>query len=176
MLQRNGGTTGLKMRASGMRVPREQYNGGPHDMSPGDHLTILLPLKDRVRFTHRWLAYAAAALPYRILIADGGCDHTVAATVAEHKARGLAVEYVRYPYDHTYADYYAKLADALSRVTTPFVVMADNDDLFVPGGLARAVEFLSANPGYVACGGQCAVFWLSNGSGPRHNAVFGDRV
>ena len=42
--------------------------------------------------------------------------------------QGLDVEYRRYPFDRTYADYFVKLADALSRVTTPFVVLADNDD------------------------------------------------
>jgi glycosyltransferase domain-containing protein len=140
-------------------------------------LTIVLTLKDRAPFTERWLAYAATALPYRILVADGGCDQAVAAVVAESRSRGLDIEYVRYPYDRSYADYYAKLADALSRVTTPLVVMADNDDLFLPGGLARAIDFLSANPDHVACGGQCAVFWLSNGSASRPaDALFGDRV
>ena len=125
------------------------------------HLTILLPLKDRVPFTHRWLAYAAEArLPARILIADGGADTSVAQTVAEKKSQGLDVEYRRYPFDNSYADYYRKLADALAQVTTPFVVMADNDDLFIPDGLNRAVECLLASPEYVACGGQCAVFWI----------------
>ena len=147
-------------------------------MIAGDHLTILLPLKDRVPFTHRWLSYAASApLPYRILIADGGADRSIAEIAADKKSAGLDVEYVRYPFDRTYADYYTKLADALARVTTPFVVMADNDDLFIPDGLARAVEFLAAHPGYVACGGQCAVFWLSSArTSIPVDAVYGDRV
>ncbi|MEX1993679.1 MAG: TIGR00180 family glycosyltransferase [Steroidobacteraceae bacterium] len=141
-------------------------------------LTILLPLKDRVAFTHRWLAYAVdAGLPYRVLIADGGADGTIAQTVTEKKSQGLDVEYVRYPFDRTYAEYYAKLADALSRVTTPYVVLADNDDLFIPEGLARAVEFLAANPEYVACGGQCAVFWLAGtDTAARSDVIYGDRV
>jgi len=133
-------------------------------MIPGDHLTILLALKDRVPFTHRWLAFARAHLPFKILIADGGSDDTVAALVAERKSQGLDVEYVRYPFDGSYTDFYAKLADALSRVTTPFVVMADNDDLFIPHGLESAVEFMLAHPDHVACGGQCALFWVA-GSG-----------
>ena len=147
-------------------------------MTPSAPLTILLPLKDRVPFTQRWLAYAAAArLPFRILVADGGADRTVAQIVAEKRSQGLDVEYLRYPFDSSYADYYAKLADALSRVTTPYVVMADNDDLFIPEGLTRAVEFLLANPGYVACGGQCAVFWLTNGNAPGHDdAIYGESV
>ena len=76
----------------------------------------------------------------------------MAAPTTRSRTRGgekvprLDVEYVRYPFDSSYADYYAKLADALSRVTTPFVVMADNDDLFIPDGLTRAVEFLRAHP------------------------------
>jgi len=146
-------------------------------MTLGDHLTILLPLKDRVPFTRRWLAYAVAALPYRILIADGGSDPMVAPIVAEKKTLGLDVEYVRYPFDRTYADYYAKLANALSRVTTPYVVMADNDDLFIPQGLARAVEFLLAHPEYVACGGQCAVFWLaSTDTAAEADTIYGESV
>ena len=147
-------------------------------MIAGDYLTILLPLRDRVPFTHRWLSYAMTApLPYRIVIADGGADLTVAPTVAEKKSEGLDVEYVRYAYDSNYAAYYAKLADALSRVSTPFVVMADNDDFFIPQGLARAVEFLLAHPDYVACGGQCAMFWLGNAGETAHTgATYGDRV
>ena len=146
-------------------------------MIQGDALTILLAVKDRVAFTRRWLDYAASVrLPFRILIADGGADDTTAPLFAASKAQGLALEYVRYPYDSTYADYYTKLADALSRVTTPFVVMADNDDLFIPDGLSRAVEFLLAHPEYVACGGQCAVFWLAGPGAVQGDAMYGDRV
>ena len=93
----------------------------------------------------------------------------------EARAAGLDVELIRYPIDRTYADYYAKAADALSRVTTPFVVLADNDDLFIPDGLASAVEFLRHNPSYVACG-QCAVFWVSSRRQPRRDSVYGDTI
>jgi glycosyltransferase domain-containing protein len=140
-------------------------------------LTILLTLKDRVPFTHRWLDYAVdAALPFRILIADGGSDPGVPEAVAARQARGLDVEYLRYPVDETYADYYAKVADALSKVITPFVVLADNDDLFIPDGLTRAVQFLADHPDYVACGGQCAVFWLASGQPAAQDPVYGDSV
>jgi glycosyltransferase domain-containing protein len=147
-------------------------------MIHGEQLTIVLAVKDRVAFTRRWLAFALRLkLPFRILIADGGADDTTAPLAAESKAQGLAVEYVRYPFDATYADYYTKLADALSRVTTPFVVMADNDDLFIPEGLARAVECLLSHPEYVACGGQCAVFWLADpGAVTATDTIYGDHV
>lgn len=147
-------------------------------MTDSGPLTILLTLKDRVPFTHRWLSYAASVrLPFRILIADGGSDDAVAQAVAQKKSEGIDVKYVRYPVDRTYADYYAKLADALSRVTTPFVVLADNDDLFIPDGLASAVQFLLEHPGHVACGGQCAVFWVTTAGPAVHaDSGYGDTV
>ena len=140
-------------------------------------LTILLAVKDRAPFTQRWLAYAASVrLPYKIMIADGGADVATEKIVEESRAKGLDVEYLRYPFDATYTDYYTKLADALSRVTTPFAVMADNDDLFILDGLARSVQFLSDNPSYVACGGQCAVFWVSDGRTAAGDTVYGDSL
>ncbi len=147
-------------------------------MSADANLTILLTLKDRAPFTRRWLDYAVATkLPYRILVADGSSDDQAEEPVAARRAAGLDVERVRYPVDATYVDYYAKVADALSRVTTPFVVLADNDDLFIPNGLASAVRFLFDNPAYVACGGQCAVFWLSADAAPEDgSAVYGRAV
>jgi glycosyltransferase domain-containing protein len=146
-------------------------------VTASDQLTILLPLKDRVPYTRRWLDYAAQQrLGYRILIADGGADETIAAAVAEHRARGLNLEYIRYPFDTTYSHFFSKLADAMSRVTTPFVVMADNDDLFVPEGLAKAVDYLAANPGYVACGGQCAVFWVDGADASGVDRTYGRTV
>ena len=144
-------------------------------MHRANDLTILLPLKDRVPFTERWLAYAGSHLPFRVLVADGGADPAVTQLVEDQKARGAEIDYIRYPFDASYADYFAKIADALSRVTTPYVVMADNDDLFIPEGLTRAVEFLTANPAYVACGGQCAVFWLKNADADR-DPLYGDGV
>ena len=66
--------------------------------------------------------------------------------------------------DGSYAAYYAKLADALSRVSTPFVVMADNDDFFIPQGLARAVKFCSRTPTMLRAR-TCAMFWLGNPGG-----------
>ena len=141
-------------------------------------LTILLPLKDRVAYTRRWLDYAASVgLPFRILIADGGSGDAAADLAEASRAKGLDVHYHRYPFDRTYTDYFVKLADALARVTTPFVVLSDNDDLFIPEGLTAAVEFLSANPGYVACGGQCAVFWLAGrGAANGADATYGESI
>src|SRR5687768_612859 len=145
-------------------------------MISAEHLTIFLALKDRVPFTRRWLEYARVNLPFRVLIADGGSDDSVSRLLGESPFNDVDVEYVRYPFDASYADYYTKLADALSRVTTPFVVMADNDDFFIREGLTRALEFLMAHPDHVACGGQCALFWVADPAAPSADTTYGNSV
>ncbi|NQU17106.1 MAG: TIGR00180 family glycosyltransferase [Candidatus Saganbacteria bacterium] len=128
-------------------------------------LTIVLPLKDRVEYTFRWMSYVnEISFPFKIIIADGGKDKKVEETLS-NKANfpKIDYEYVRYPYDKTYSDYFAKEADALSRVKTPFVAMADNDDFFVVEGLSRSVEFMSAHPEYSSCRGDIAGFIVSDG-------------
>lgn len=131
-------------------------------MSSSGDLTILLTLKDRTEFTVRWMNYAnSIGLPFKVLIADGGFDETISAILSDKKRfPDVNYEYVRYPYDKTYADYYSKIANALGRVQTPFVAMADNDDFFIVDTLTEAVEFLSVNPDYASCGGQPAQLWI----------------
>lgn len=125
-------------------------------------LTIVLPVKDRATFTRRWLAYASASgLPFKVVIADGGADETIATMVSTDAVFSrLDCEYLRFPYDATYADYYAKVHQALEHVGTPLVALADNDDFLAPEGVQQAADFLLQHPDYTSCGGQCAVFWV----------------
>lgn len=113
-------------------------------MSDNKELTVLLTLWDRVPCTFRWMAYASKVnLPFRVLIADGGSDQSVAEVLANRtNFPNVDYEYIRYPYDATPTHYYAKVLDALNRVETPFVVLADNDDFFVVDALLRSLEFL----------------------------------
>ena len=143
---------------------------------PAD-LTIVLTLKDRAAFTLRWMHYANhVRFPFKVLIADGGADASVPRLLSDaSRFPHVAYEYVRYPFDATYSHYYAKALDALERVRTPYVALADNDDLFVVDGLKKAVEFLAANPDYVACGGQCIPFWIS-GAQDAQVPVYGKNI
>jgi glycosyltransferase domain-containing protein len=145
----------------------------------GSDLTIVLTLKDRAAFTLRWMSYAnRIALPFKVLIADGGADESVPAMLsARSRFPNVDFEYRRYPYDATYTDYYSKVADALARVRTPYVALADNDDFFIVDGLRKSVEFLAANSDYVACGGRCAGFWLERGAaGAQRDQTYGGRI
>lgn len=142
-------------------------------------LTILLTLKDRGDFTRRWMAYAERVrFPFKVLIADGGSDASVAAFLAERERfPNVDYEYLRYPEDTNYRQYYAKIDDALGRVSTPYVAMADNDDFLVADALAQSVRFLASNPEYAACGGLCAQFWVVPDSARGESGLlYGDQV
>ncbi|MFA5779089.1 MAG: TIGR00180 family glycosyltransferase [Elusimicrobiota bacterium] len=125
-------------------------------------LTVLLALKDRVPFTFRWMAYAdKICFPFKVLIADGGADETVPEVLSNrNNFPNVDYEYVRYPYDQTYFEYYTKLTNALSRIETPFVAMADNDDFYIVEGLRRSVDFLHAHPDYSSCRGEMGGLFL----------------
>jgi glycosyltransferase domain-containing protein len=141
-------------------------------------LTILLTLKDRASFTIRWMNYAnSTAFPFKVLIADGGSDENVAAILSDKtRFSNVDYDYVRYPYDKSYADYYTKVANALARIRTPFVAMADNDDFNVVDTLHEAVRFLSVNPDYVSCGGQDAYFWISSSALNEEDALYAENI
>jgi len=129
-------------------------------------LTIVLPLKGRHLFTFRFLLHAnRARLPYRILIADGQV-HPMLAGILENSREhfpNLDIDYVRYPDDLNFQDFFVKTADALRRVTTPYAMQADNDDFVVYAGTERSLDFLDANPDYVCCGGGLAGFSVYSG-------------
>jgi glycosyltransferase domain-containing protein len=143
-------------------------------MSP--RLTILLPLKGRPLFTLRFLWHAnAARLPYRFLIADGKVEPPIAQLLARANEvfPNLDIDYVRYPDDTGFPRYYAKMFDALKRVQTPFVMLADNDDFLVESGIDRSLHFLDENPDYVCCGGGIGGFSVYVQRGEAHEGVVG---
>ncbi len=148
-------------------------------MSADQELTIILTLKDRASFTFRWMAYANAVnFPFKILIADGGADETVPGSLSQ-KANypDVDFEYIRYPYDRTFIEYYDKVMDALANVETRFVVLADNDDFFIVSGLNQSVEFLQSHPDYSACRGEVGAFLVSGSEiYDAVDGVYGDHV
>ncbi len=126
-------------------------------------LTIVLPLKGRHLFTLRFLWHAnQARLPYRFLIADGDVHPELAKLLEDSRKifTHLDIEYIRYPDDVDFTRYYAKMADALQRVRTPYAKIADNDDFLAPAGLECCMDFLDTHSDYVCCSGGIAGFSL----------------
>lgn len=127
-------------------------------MSSNNELTILLTLWDRVPCTFRWMSYANKMnLPFKVLIADGGSDESAGEVLADHaNFPDVHYEYIRYPFDATPTHYYAKVLNALNRVDTPFVVLADNDDFFMVDALLRSLDFLKSHQDFSSCRGIIA--------------------
>lgn len=127
-------------------------------------LTILLPLKGRNLHTLRFLWDAnRRKLPYKFLIADGEVHPTIAGLLeASSKAfPDLDIEYVRYPNDASFSDFYRKMADAAGRVRTKYVMQADNDDFLIASGIDRCLSFLKENADYQSFGGGVGAFALA---------------
>lgn len=133
-------------------------------MSIDPRLTILLTLKGRHLFTLRWLWHANRThLPFRIFIADGEVHSTVARLIADRSVfPNLEIAYHRYD-DRTFYDFYQKLDDALSKITTPYVMMVDNDDFLFPSGVTKSLQYLERSIDYVCAGGCVGHFEMQTG-------------
>lgn len=130
-------------------------------------LTIVLTLKDRSPFTYRWMRYMDdMRCPYRILIADGGND-----TAIEQHLRNpenyphINYEYIRYPYDATIEDYYGKLENAISRVGSEYLLLADNDDFYLLERIPEILAFLVTHRDYVGARGSVVDLTLFDRTG-----------
>lgn len=149
---------------------------GDGALSAAPRLTIVLPLRGRHPFTLRFLWHAnLARLPYRFLIADGQVNADLAALLenARQHFPHLDIEYVRYPDDAHYGMFFAKMHDALKRVTTPYAMIADNDDFLVSSGLDNSIAFLDRSPDYVCCGGGLAGFSVYSGLNAANDGLTG---
>ncbi len=144
--------------------------------APAPRLTIVLPLRGRHLFTLRFLWCAdKLRLPHRILIADGQVNETMARHIENSRTffPHLDIDYVRYPDDTGYRQYFAKMTDAMKRVRTPYAMLADNDDFLGINGIEQALDFLEANPDYVAARGHPIAFQAYSGLGAPGSGIYG---
>lgn len=138
-------------------------------------LTIVLTLKDRPEFTRRWMRFMNdRRCPFKVLIADGGRDESIESHLRDQSNYpNLSYEYVRYPYDADWATFCAKQMDACERVQTEYLLLADNDDFYIPERLGALVEFMSTHPEYAGCRGSLVQFALLDSNGRKVGAVSG---
>lgn len=119
-------------------------------------LTLLVTLKDRFEFTIRLCNYLECIqFPFSIFFADGSLedDHVLFFEDFLKKTR-LKITYKRYPPDKILLDYYNKCKQAINEITTPYVMLADNDDFPIIQGLTDALNFLELNKDFVGCNGR----------------------
>lgn len=130
-----------------------------------EKLTVLLPLKGRENFTLRWLSWARRQQwRFPIIIADGSEQ-----AVPQEFLRAfedLSITYIRYPHDATLRHFLEKLADAYSRVETPYTVLVSNDDFLLKQGLQQCVDFLESHDNHIAAAGDLQTFLVQ----PSHTS------
>jgi glycosyltransferase domain-containing protein len=139
-------------------------------------LTVVMPMKGRHLFTFRFLWHAnKARLPYRFLLADGLVNEAVARRLEDSRKefQELDIEYVRYPDDTDYSRYFAKMSDAMQRVRTPYVMLADNDDFLGFNGIERALDFLDTHEDYISARGHQVGFSIYSGIGALPGGICG---
>src|SRR3990167_8303109 len=123
-------------------------------------LTVILVIKDRPNYSFRWMDYAnKTQFPFKIVIADGGKDINVDMHLKDHAHYpNLNYDYLRYPYDASIKDYLCKISAALYQVTTPYVILADDDDFWNVEGIRASIRFLEEHADYATCRGRNFTF------------------
>jgi glycosyltransferase domain-containing protein len=121
-------------------------------------LTIILPLKDRAFETKSFMQHSIIS-GVNYLILDGSTDDQ-----NEEIVRGglnAQIEYRRLEPDLDINTYVRKMAEGTKSVKTPYVMMADNDDVLLEGGLIAAIHTLRSNYESVFAGGDVIGFLRS---------------
>jgi len=109
-----------------------------------DTFSILLVLKDRTSYTRRLMnKWNSENFPFKILIADGGKDLETQNWLSnKSNFENLDYEYLRYPFDESLQNFYAKMADAVMKIKTSTVCLMDNDDFIDIEGIKKCLEIL----------------------------------
>ena len=126
-------------------------------------LTIILLLKGRNDFTVRWFRFAEKFYkPFKIIVADGGSGKSIKEKLNKlNLNKELNFEYIKYPYDSTSSQYFKKVLDALSRVSTKYVIFASNDDFYFHDSLLTSIKVLNKQKKFIASRGEIWDFSVS---------------
>ena len=117
-------------------------------MSIENKLTILLILKDRHKFTYRWLEYYKHSLSkYRLLIADGSKNNKLNDYIINNY-KNLQITYNYYGPDINLEKYPLKVIKALKEINTEYVLQSSNDDFYSFDSINKNINFLEKNKEY----------------------------
>jgi glycosyltransferase domain-containing protein len=118
-------------------------------------VTIVVPLKDRTYETEAFMHHSVIP-DVRYLFLDGSSDGQNEVIVK--RGMNANTEYHRLAPDLNIDVYVDKMASGMKLVRTPYVMMADNDDVVLEGGLTAAVKVLNADSKSVFAGGDIVGF------------------
>jgi len=111
-------------------------------------LTVVLITHNRPAFLRRAVKYYSS-LPCKIMVLDS--------TAERPEGDFSAVDYHHVP-QFAYWGMQAKLAYGVEQLTTPYMVLAADDDFILHDSLAESVSFLQANQDYGMCHGYCLMY------------------
>ena len=92
-------------------------------------------------------------IKFPIFIADGGRNLEFIDHIRSKNFRDLNFTYTHFGPDTTYQNYFEKIYSALTKVSSKYAVLADDDDFFLESGLSKSIEFLNNYEDYSSCGG-----------------------
>ncbi|RON47011.1 glycosyltransferase family 2 protein [Pseudomonas frederiksbergensis] len=125
-----------------------------HMLPLNELLTVVLISHNRPAFLRRAMKYYGD-LPCKVLVLDSATEH--------FQGELPDVEYQHVP-QFAYSGFQAKIAYGVEQVTTPYMVLAADDDFIVHEALAESVDFLEANGDYGMCHGYCLMYLTLAGS------------
>ena len=134
-----------------------------YDLELAKKLTIITPLCGRYEMTLRHLLYLEAVrCPFKVYLLDNshGDEDRQIIEANKHRFPHVAYEYHRYQPSNGLLDFFDRMACALSKITTPYVIRYDNDGFLDMDVLLQCVAFLEQDSKheYIACMGQIHPF------------------
>lgn len=111
-------------------------------------LTVVLITHNRPAFLRRAVKYYSS-LPCRIMVLDSSPERP--------EGDFSAVDYHHVP-QFAYWGMQAKLAYGVEQLSTPYMMLAADDDFIVFDSLRESVSFLQANRDYGMCHGYCLMY------------------
>ena len=115
-----------------------------------DLLTLVVPLLDRHSLTHRVLQNLNRQnCEFKIIVADGSSTEFNKERLKQGVFyENLDIEYFYNGHDYDICKYMNKMHKAFQKISTPFAMIFDNDDLIDLSGIRRGVHFLANNLDY----------------------------
>ena len=116
-----------------------------------DDLTIVIPSFGRQEFLARQIAYWRGSRAH-ILILDGTQN-----PMSLHDCP------VNVDYRHTPIDFFQRMNLAADLITTKYVALLGDDDLYLPSGLNDCIDWLEQNPADIGAVGRALYFFFQDG-------------
>ncbi len=148
---------------SAIRKILSEFNYYFFKESSDNSISMLIPLKDRPKYTRRILKNLEKQnFPYQIFLADGGENKSIENQLKKgHFCSKLNYQYCRYPYDIDFQRFYKKMTSTLNKITTDLCIIIDNDDLLNLKGLERCIGVLE-NKNYCCARGALSTSYQEN--------------